>query len=67
MYIINEYQTTNDVTAIVTPATATNEHDALSIFYARCAAAAVSAVPKHTVIIETDEGFQIDKNCFLHG
>lgn len=67
MYIINEYQTNDDTTAIVTPATAANEHEALSIFHARCSSAAISAVAKHTVTIENDEGFQIDRKCFLHG
>ena len=67
MYIINEYQTNGNSTAVVTPATEENEHAALSIFHARCSSAAVSQVAKHTVTIETDEGFQVDRKCFLHG
>ena len=67
MYIINEYQTDlNNHTAIVTPATEADAKNALSVFYTRCASAAVSAVPYHTVTLEYHNGNQIKCELFEH-
>ena len=67
MYIINEYQTTNGITAIVTPTTREDRNQAISVFYTKCAAAAVSAVEIHTVTICTDEGLPVlPPQCFKH-
>ena len=67
MYIINEYQTNNGSTAIVTPATSADRNQAISVFYTKCAAAAISGVQVHTVTICTDEGLPVlPPQCFKH-
>jgi len=66
MYVINEYQTTNGTTAIVTPATAQTLNEAESIFHSRCASAAISTVETHSITLETDEGFQLKRESFKH-
>lgn len=66
MYIINEYQTTGGVTAIVTPQTEVNRDEAFRKFYLACAAASVSSVECHTVKVERHDGFVEDVKVFRH-
>ncbi len=67
MYIVNEYQTNEGVTAIVTPFTSNDRNAAESAFYAKCSAAAISTVEVHTVTMCTEEGFEVLKpKCFKH-
>ena len=67
MYIINEYQTDlENHTAVVTPATEAENKNALSVFYSRCASAAVSSVPYHTVTLEYHNGNVIESRMFEH-
>lgn len=67
MFIINEYQTTGDSTAIVTPAKESNYDNAQSVFFSRCASAAISKVSIHTVNLMDERGVVYDNRVFLHG
>lgn len=66
MYIINEYQTNNGSTAIVTPATMEDRNSALSIFFSRCASAVTSNVEVHTVQLVRSDGYVERTECFRH-
>lgn len=67
-YIINEMQTNAEgQTAFVPPAQEDDRNQAESVYYTRLAAAAISSVPIHTVTLETNEGFQLDRKCYMHG
>ena len=66
MFIINEYQTNNGATAIVTPVTKANQNEAESVFHQKLSAAAVSRVEIHAVTLETDEGELVMKGCYKH-
>lgn len=66
MYIINEYQTNGDTTAIVTPATREDHNSALSAFFSRCASAVISSVEVHTVQLVRSDGFVERTECFRH-
>ena len=66
MYIINEYQTNNGSTAIVTPATREDHNSALSAFFSRCASAVISSVEVHTVQLVRSDGYVERTECFRH-
>lgn len=63
-YVIIEMQTSNGSTAIVTPATYANAITAEATFLQTCAAARVSGLDAHTVVLMDEEGKQIAKKCF---
>jgi len=65
-YIINEYQTNNGTTAIVTPVTKTDLNEAESVFHSKLASAAISAVEIHAVTLETEEGQTLRNECYKH-
>ena len=69
MFIIQEMQTSNGVTALLPAIQKATRTEAESAFYMICASACVSAVPVHTVTVFTEEGFQIKEltKCFTHG
>ena len=62
-YIINEYQTTGDSTAIVTPVTQTDYTEAQAQFLEKCAAACRSQVEEHTITWQRSDGRQVDFFC----
>ena len=66
MYIINEYQTNNGSTVIVTPATMEDRNSALSTFFSRCSSAVISSVEVHTVQLVRSDGFVERTECFRH-
>ena len=68
MYILQEIQTSNGQTALVTPATYPDRQSVESAFYLTCGAAVISSVEKHTVMVYTEEGFVIPElnKCFRH-
>ena len=67
MYIIIEMQTTNGVTAVVTPIkTDTDINRALNKYYSTLAAAAVSKVEVHTVMLITGNGEVVRVERFEH-
>lgn len=66
MYIINEYQTNGNETAIVTPAQEADWDRAQSKCYEKCMYAAISQVETHTVILTDHEGIEYEKKIFRH-
>lgn len=67
MYIIHEYQTnTEGVTAVVPPLTKRTEAQAYNGYYTACAAASISAVPYHTVMLCYHNGNVIESKMFEH-
>ena len=70
MFIIQEMQTNALGEVVFLPAEQRQtREDAESVFYYTCGAAVVSAVPVHTVMTFTEEGFAIPEltKCFKHG
>ena len=67
-YILQELQTTNGVTSLVTPTVFPTREQAESAFYLACGYAVVSQVPVHTIMVYTEEGFPIAElcKCFKH-
>ena len=68
MFIVQEIQTSNGSTALVTPAQYPTREQAESAFYQACGYAVVSQVEEHTVMVYTHEGFAIPEltKCFKH-
>ena len=68
MYILQEIQTSNGVTALVAPIQYANREDAASAYYTTCGYAVKSAVEEHTVMVFTHDGFVIPElcKCFRH-
>ena len=68
MYIVQEIQTSNGQTALVTPVQKPTREEAESAFYIACGYAVTSAVEEHTVMVYTHEGFVIPElvKCFKH-
>ena len=68
MFIIQEIQTTNGVPALLPAVVKPTRQEAESVFYTLCGSAVVSAVPVHTVMVYTAEGFAIPElcKCFQH-
>ena len=68
MYIIVEMQTQADGSvAVVPPVQKADFNEAQSAFYQACSYAAVSALPKHSVMMCDEEGAYLDSKCFTHG
>lgn len=65
-YIIYEMQTNAGITSIVTPTVLADYDQALHAFYLAVAAATVSTVEVHTIIIVTEDGRLLDKKTFRH-
>ena len=67
-YIIQEIQTTDGVPAFLPQEAYQDRASAESAFYLKCGSAVVSAVPVHTVMTYTEEGFPIPEltKCFKH-
>lgn len=63
-YIVNEYQTNPD--GQLTFGAGETEQEARALFYTKCAAAAISPVGVHTIVLEDELGFQIDRAVFKH-
>ena len=69
MYIIQEIQAQDASHVALLPAvTKETREEAESAFYMICGAAVISAVPVHTVMVYTHEGFPIPEltKCFRH-
>ena len=65
-YIIIETQTTNGVTAVVTPVVKTNFHEAEQEYHYKLSFAAVSTVPIHSVTMITERGNIVKHECYVH-
>lgn len=68
MYILQEIQTNNGTTSLLTPVQRATRAEIESAFYMTCGSAVISQVPTHTVMVYTDEGFPIPEltKCFKH-
>ena len=67
MYIVFEMQTNGASTAVVTPKSNADLNTAQQVFYTACAAAAVSSVESHTVMLVNSNGMVIESKEFRHG
>ena len=67
MYIVLEFQTNGTSTAIVTPKGYVDFGKAQQAFYTACAAAAVSSVEQHTVMLVYHNGNVLESKEFRHG
>ena len=67
-YIVQEIQTTNGTPAFLPQEAYQTRQEAESAFYLKCGSAVISAVPVHTVMTYTEEGFAIPEltKCFKH-
>lgn len=63
-YVIIEMQTTGSTTAIVTPVTYDNVISAEAAFLTKCAAARVSGLDAHSVVLMDEEGKAIARKCY---
>ena len=68
MYILQEIQTGNGTTSLLTPIQRSTRAEIESAFYTTCGSAVISNVPVHTVMVYTEEGFPIPEltKCFKH-
>ena len=68
MYILQEIQTNNGTTSLLTPVQRATRAEIESAVYMTCGSAVISQVPTHTVMVYTDEGFPIPEltKCFKH-
>lgn len=66
MYIIQEMQTTNNQTALVPALTYTEKNQAESAYHTALAAAAISAVHVHTVIMYDEHGNTLKRDFYEH-
>lgn len=67
MYIVLEFQTNGTSTAIVPPKGYVDFSKAQQAFYTVCAAASVSGVEQHTVMLVYCNGNVIECKEFRHG
>jgi len=66
MYIIQEMQTTAGVTALVPATTYAERNAAESAYHAALAAAAVSAVQVHAVVLLDEHGNTLKRDYYEH-
>lgn len=65
-YIVIEIQTNAGVSAIVPPVLFTDRNAAEAQFHTMLAAAAVSAVEIHSVVMLTEDGRIVRTECYRH-
>lgn len=66
MYIIQEMQTNGNQTALVPALTYSDKNQAESAYHTALAAAAVSAVQVHTVLMFDEHGNTLKRDCYEH-
>ena len=66
MYIIVELQANADGTVGNIVQTRETLASAESVFHSILASAAISAVPKHSAVLLSDEGFPLRHECYRH-
>ena len=66
MYIVFEIQTNADQSIGTLVTTYTDQLQAESAYHQVLASAAVSALPKHSCVLMTEEGFQLMSHCYQH-
>ena len=65
-YIIQEIQTTNGVPALATPTTYTDRNQADSAYFTILAAAAVSQIEQHYVLMYKEDGKVVRSDGYTH-
>ena len=65
-YIVQEIQTNGNSSALVPPVTREDKNAAWSAYHTALAAAAISSVEVHTVIMYDEHGNVIDRDYFEH-
>lgn len=66
MLILHEIQTTANGTALVPAKTYTDRNEAESAFHTALAAAAISAVPVHAVVLMDEHGNTLRREFYEH-
>ena len=66
MYILHEMQTTGNQTALVPAQTFTDKNQAESAYHQALAAAAVSSVPVHAVVLLDEHGNTVRREYYEH-
>lgn len=66
MYIIIEMQTNGSQTALLPAETRLDRLQADSVYYQKLAAAAISTVPIHSVVMLDEHGNRIDGQTYEH-
>jgi len=66
MLILQEIQTSNNQTALLPAATYTDRNQAESAFYTKLAAAAISQVEVHTIIMYDEHGNMLKREFYEH-
>ena len=66
MFIIFEIQTNSDGTVGTLVSTHEDQLQAESAYHSVLASAAISALPVHSCVLLTEEGFEIMHGCFKH-
>lgn len=64
--VIEMQKDANGNVAVVTPAMYDNQNAAENKFYTALAAAAISNVPKHSVVLLHEDGFIIRSEVYIH-
>lgn len=65
-YIVIEFQTNGNSTAIVTPVTYSDRNQAESKFHQILTSAAISSVEAHTAMMLTEDGKMVRSECYRH-
>ena len=66
MYIVFEIQVNADGTLGTLTNTYENQNEAESAYHLKLGSAAVSALPVHSVVILSEEGFNVKRTCYKH-
>ncbi|MBQ1241834.1 MAG: hypothetical protein IIX99_01370 [Oscillospiraceae bacterium] len=66
MFIIHEMQTTGNQTALVPAKTYTDRNEAESAYHGVLAAAAISSVPVHAVVLMDEHGNTLRREFYEH-
>ena len=66
MYILHEIQTTGNSTALVPAQTFTDKNQAESAYHTAMAAAAISNVTVHTVVLMDEHGNTVKREFYEH-
>ncbi len=66
MYILHEMQTTGNRTDVADARSYADRNDAESAFHMTCAAAAISSVPVHAVVLMDEHGNTLRREFYEH-
>ena len=66
MFIVFEIQTNDDGSVGTLVSSYADQNQAESAYHTVLSAAAVSALPVHSCVILTEEGFELEHKCYKH-